>query len=50
MTRAVLFGLVDTAHGEGNAATIVVNAGDDDADVLVDVDLAGGEKTFMRHL
>ena len=45
-----LFGLVDVAHREGDAAAVVVDAGDDDADVLVDVDLAGGGKALLGHL
>ena len=37
-----LLRLVDAAHREGDAAAFQVDAGDGDAHVLVDVDLAGG--------
>ena len=45
-----LLGLVDAAHGEGDAAAFHVDAGDNDADVLVDVDLAGRGQSALRHL
>ena len=46
----LLLGLVEVAHGEGDAAAFHVDAGDADADVLVDVDLAGGGKALLGHL
>ena len=45
-----LFGLGDALHGEGDAAAFHIYAGDDDADVLVDVDLAGGGEAALGHL
>ena len=42
--------LVDAAHREGDAAAVVIDAGDDDAHVLVDVYLTGGGETLLRHL
>ena len=46
----LLLGLVDAAHREGDAAAVVVDAGDADAHVLVDVDLAGGGEALLGHL
>ena len=45
-----LLRLVDVAHREGDAAAFHVDAGDNDADVLVDVDLAGGGQSALGHL
>ena len=45
-----LFGLVEVAHGEGDAAAVVVDAGDADANVLVDMYLTGSGQPLLRHL